>query len=190
MLFVIILNESEHVGATGGIQTGHGLVQHHDFGLHGKNARQRHTALLATRKLKGRLVQNLFGQAHDAAVLPNPAVNLILVQAHVLGAEGHVGIDRLLEQLVFGVLEHQTHGKPGRPGHLLGLEDVLAVDIDMARVGLEKSVEMLDEGGLSAAGVADEAHKLAPLDGKGHVIHRLFFKRRSWAVNMGKMFYA
>ena len=42
-------------------------------------------------------------------------------QAHVLGAEGDVLVDRLLKQLVLRVLEHQPHLEPGLPGQLLAL---------------------------------------------------------------------
>ena len=143
--------------------------------------------LLAAGQLKGGLVQRLLGQTHNAAVFPHPAVDLVFVQTHVFGTEGHVGVHRFFKQLVLGVLEHQAYGEPGGPGHLLGLKNILAVDEDAARGGLQKAVEMLDQGGFSAAGVSDEADELALPGGKAHIVHRFFLEGGPDAVNVGQV---
>ena len=187
MFFVIFPDKTEHIPAPGGVEAGHGLVQHHDLRIHGKNARQGNSALLSAGEVKGGLVQGVVGQTDDAAVFPDAAVDLVLVQAHVLGAEGHIGIDRLFKELILGILEHQAHGEPGRPGELLTLINILAVDEHPAGGGVQKAVEMLDEGGFPAPRVADKADELPPAGGEAHMIHCCFFKGGPGTVNMGQI---
>jgi hypothetical protein len=49
--------------------------------------------------------------------------------------------------------------------------DVLLADADTAGGGLDQPVDHLEEGGLAAAGGADEDHRLPGLDLHAHVVH-------------------
>ena len=103
------------------VQPGGGLVQNEHLGLHGDDPGDGHPALLAAGQLEGGLLQLVVPQAHEVGGLPHPAVDLLLVQAHVPGAEGDVLVDRLLKELVLRVLEHQPHLEAGLAGALFGL---------------------------------------------------------------------
>ena len=52
------IDELQEIPARRRIETRHGLIEHQDFGLHGKHTGKRHAALLAARKLKGALIAN------------------------------------------------------------------------------------------------------------------------------------
>ena len=73
-----------------GVQTGGRLVQHQHAGVHGHDARNRNAALLPARKLKRAFFQQLIGQADERGGLPDAALDLGLVQAHVARAVGDV----------------------------------------------------------------------------------------------------
>ena len=124
---VIVLYACQNIVPAAGVKTRRRLVQHQHLRLHGDNAGNGHAALLAAGQLKGGLIQHGLRQAHEGGGGTDAAVDILLVQSHVLRAEGDVLIHRLLKQLVFRVLEHQSHLKPHVPD-LLGLRpDILAL---------------------------------------------------------------
>ena len=47
---------------------------------------------------------------------------------------------------------------------------------------------MLHQGGLTGAGVPNDADKLSPLHAEGHIVQSLMLKGCSRAVQMGKVF--
>src|SRR6185295_20198326 len=51
--------------------------------------------------------------------------------------------------------------------------DVLAVEADRAFARFEQAQQQLADGGLAATGFADEAQRLAGVDGKAHAVDRL-----------------
>ena len=68
---------------------------------------------------------------------------------------------------------------------LLGVgPDVLSVQVDMPLGGLQQAVEVLDQGGFAAAGMADDAQELARQDIQGHVLDGAALEGRSGAIGM------
>ena len=170
------------------VQAGGGLVQNEHLGLHGDHPGDGHPALLAAGQLKGGFFQVVVPQAHEVGRRPHPAVNLLLVQPHVLGAEGDVLIYCLLKELVLRVLEHQPHLKPSLFGDLGVGPDVHVLKEDRPRRRLEQGVQMLNQGGLSAAGVADDAQVLPGVGAEVHTVQRRVLKGRSSGVGVSKLF--
>ena len=79
-------------------------------GAHGKNLLRRRPD-----SLKGAALQQGLVQADKAGGLVDAAVDLGLVQPHVLGAEGDVFVAGLLKELIFRILEHQPRQEPEVP---------------------------------------------------------------------------
>ena len=76
-------------------------------------------------------------------------VDLRRVQFHIRRAEGDVLVYRLLKELILRVLEHQPHLKADLPD-LLGLRpDILSLKEDLAGGGLQKAIQVLDQGGFA-----------------------------------------
>ena len=57
--------------------------------------------------------------------------------------------------------------------HLVLGGDVLLVEVDLARRGLDEAVDHLQRGGLTAAGRPDQDSHLALLDLEGQVVQNL-----------------
>ena len=143
---------------------------------------------MAAGELKGGLVQLVVPQAHKVGRRPHPPVDLLLVQPHVLGAEGDVLIHGLLKELVLRVLEHQAHLEPCHPGALGVGPDVLSLEEHLAGGGLEQAVEVLNEGGFARAGVANDAQVLPLVGGKVHIQQGGALKGCARRVGVGEMF--
>ena len=171
----------------GRIKSRGGLVENEHLRLHGDDTGDGHPAFLSAGQIEGRHLQLLLGQTDQLGRFPNPAVDLIGLQAHILGAEGDVLVHRLLKKLVLGVLEHQTHPEPGLAGKFLILVDVLTVQQNRAGGGLQQTVQVLHEGGFAGTGVADDAHELAPLHGEVHVVDGLVLKGGSGGIGVGQV---
>ena len=132
--------------------------------------------------------QNAGLQPHEPGGLAYPAVDFVLVQPHVFGAEGDVLIHRLLKELVLRILEHQPHLAPHLPGALLALEDVRALKQHLSRGGLQQAVEVLDQGGFPRASAADDGQIFAGGGGKVHAVQGSVLKGRALAVGVGELF--
>ena len=172
-----------------GVQTGGGLVQHQHAGVHGHDARNRNAALLPARKLKRAFFQQLIGQADERGGLPDAALDLGLVQAHVARAVGDVAGAGLLKQLVLGVLHDKADEKAEAAQVCTLLPQVPAVHKDAARRRAVQAVEMADKRGFSAARRADDADKVALLNGEGHVIQRLRRVGHTLVIDVAQVFY-
>ena len=170
------------------VQPGGGLVQNEHLGLHGDHPGDGHPALLAAGQLEGGFFQVVVPQAHKVGRRPHPAVDLLLVQSHVLGAEGDVFIHRLLKELVLRVLEHQPHLKPGLFGDLGVGPDVRVLKEHRPRRRLEQGIQVLDQGGLSAAGVANNAQVLPGVGAEVHAVQRRVLKGRPGGVGVSELF--
>ena len=120
--------------------------------------------------------------------LSHPLFNLGGGKAHICRAKRDVLIDRLLEELVFRILEHQPHLEP--VGAAVGAvrPEVGAVDEDSPRGGFEQSVEMLDQGAFARTGMPDHPDKLPLLDLEVDILDRRFFKRGVGGINIGQIF--
>ena len=94
-----------------------------------------------------------------------PPADLCFVEPQVFRAEGHVLFHGLLEQLVLRILENQSNFMAYLDQGFLFLgKDVRPIKQNGAASGLKQPVEVLDQGGFSRAGMADESHKLAVLN--------------------------
>ena len=171
-----------------GIETGGGLVQDQHVGPHGNDAGDGGAALLPAGQIEGRLIQHIRVQADEIRRLQDPLVDLRLVQLHILRPVGDVRADGLLKELVLRVLEHKAHLGADLPCAGSRGEYLLSLHQNAAGGGLQKPVQMLDKGGFSGTGMADDADELPPGRGKIHVLHRDVFKRGAFAVNMRQLF--
>ena len=186
-LGVVAAQERENILAAPGIKTSGGLVQDQHLRLHGHDAGDGHAALLAAGQGEGGLLQHVGAETYGLHRLADTAVDLPVVKPHVFGAEGHVLIDRLLEKLILRILEHQPHME-AHLTDLLGVgPDILPVQVDVAVRRLQKAVEVLDEGGFAAAGMADDAQKLAWQNVQRHILDGAALKGRSGAIGMCQM---
>ena len=68
-------------------------------------------------------------------------------------------------------------------------KDIDAIQQDFARGGLQQTVQVLHQGRLAGTGVADDAHKLAPLHRKGHFVQRLMLKGGTGRISMSEAFH-
>ena len=177
LVLLILLNLAEDAVTTLRVQACGRLVKNQHLGLHCQNAGNRHAALLTAGQLEGRFVHHLLGDIDKGSCLTHPPVNLLLAESHVFGAEGDVLVDGFLKKLIFRVLEHQSHLKADVPQTGCVRPHILSVDIDFAGGGLEQTVEMLDEGGFSGAGVTDDADHLTLFNREVDILNRHFDER-------------
>jgi len=169
------------------VEARRGLVEDQHLGLHGDDASNGDAALLPAGQVERRFLEVLLPDADKSGRAVHALVDLALGQAHVFGPEGDVAVDRLLEQLVFGVLEHQPHLEADAAREFDVPPDVLPVEEHAAGRGLQKPVEMLDEGRFARPRMADHADKLAAFDRKAHVLQGLMLKRRAGRVNVAEI---
>ena len=170
------------------VQTGGGLVQHQNGGLHGDDAGNGDPALLAAGELEGGLFQHRVGKPHKGCGVPDPTVNLRLVKPHVAGAEGDILVNRLLKELVLRILKDQAYLKAGLAGALLGLPDVAPFEEDPARGGLQQGVQMLDQSGLAGTRPADDAEIFPAVGGEVHIHQGAVLERGAGGVDVAELF--
>src|SRR5439155_469759 len=100
------------------------------------------------------------------------ALDLLVIEAEVLRAEGNVFLDDRRHQLVVGMLEDHPHDLPYAPGvrRVAGGD---AVDRDRATAWHEQRVEAFGERALAGAVVSDDREPLAAAHVHGDVLERL-----------------
>ena len=151
------------------VQAGHRLVEHEHLRLHGEHAGEGHAALLAAGQVEGAALGKLVeGQPHQGQALPHAAVDFLGAKPHVARPEGYVVVDGVGEQLVLGILEHESHLAAHFGGDAL-FRQVAPIGQNTAARGMHKAVHMLDERGFSAAGVPRDAEELPRLHREGHI---------------------
>ena len=155
-----------------GVEAGRRLVQNEDTGLHGHDARHGYAALLSAGQLKGTALQQRFIEADEFCRLVDALIDLRLVEAHILRAEGDVLIARFLKELVLRVLEHQTRQETEIPDLFRLGPEVAAINDDLAAGGFVQTVHVGDEGALAGAGGSDDAHEIALFHLKAHIVQR------------------
>ena len=97
----------------------------------------------------------LIAKPHKFCGAAHAAIRLVAVESHILRTERDIFINSLLKKLIFGILEAKPDFKSrGAQGALI-LVDILAVKQNSARIGLQKTVEMLKKGALAGAGMTD-----------------------------------
>ena len=181
-LAAVVGDVAEYALAAAGVEPGHGLVEDEHTGPHGDDARDGDAPLLPARELERGLFKELLRDADKARRLAHALVHLGVGELHVLRPEGDVPVDRLLKELILRVLEHQPDLESHVPRGLLRGEDVLALAVDRALVGAEQAVEVLYEGALARARVADDGHELARIYLDADVAYGSLFKGRALAV--------
>ena len=156
-----------------------GLVQQHEFGLHGQRGGNLQRALAAIGQVDGELVGQVF-QAHFGEQLHGALIELaqaalaapemerraqlaLQANAHVL-AEGQVGKHRRN-------LERTDHAPAGNLRRCLA-GDVVAVEADGARGGLQKLGQQIEAGGFACTVGADQGMDGAPAHRQCHVADR------------------
>ena len=89
---------------------------------------------------------------------------------------------------MFRVLEYQTHflAQAGQV-ELLGI-DGFSVKEDVARIGLQQTVQVLDEGGLAGAGSADKAHAFTGINIEGNILQDSAFVGCLTAIGIADIF--
>ena len=147
-----------HRAAQGGVEVGQRLVEQEGRGLAHDGAADGDALALAARQLAGATVEKV-GQVEDARGFGDLAVHHHLVLAGHLQREGDVVAHRHVRIERIG-LEH--HGQLALGRGLVG--DVAAVDADGAGGGVLEPGDQAQQGGLAAAGGADEDDELAVLD--------------------------
>lgn len=113
-------------------------------------------------------------------------VYLCRAQSHVLGAEGDIGIHRLLKKLILRVLEHKSNLVADILSRDFVGVYILAVDRDRAGGRLQQSVQVLDKCRLTRARVTDKSHELAVRYLNIYVVYCDLFKGRARTVNMAQ----
>ena len=162
-----------------GVQSGGGLVEEHDLGLHHQGPDDGHALLLTAGELDGVGVCPVT-QAHAVQQGQGLLLGFLLVHAqHLHGSQGHVFNDGLVGKEV-EVLEDHAHLLAVEVDiHLFGLAflvdelllgDVDAVEDDLAPGGDLQQVQAAKQGGLAGAGGADDHHHVALVDIHGDII--------------------
>ena len=147
-----------HVHAGEGVQCAQGLVQQQDAGLVDQGTDQGYTLGHAAGQL-GRIIIPEILQADDL----DHVLDLVLVALELalhLQGEGDVLLDSQPGEQG-GLLEH--HAPVGG-----GAFHFHTVDGDLAGGGMDQACNQTQDGGLAAAGGADQADELAGLHGGGH----------------------
>src|SRR5919112_56627 len=141
------------------------LVEHDDLRAADERPRNAYAPAHAARKLYRHLVYRVF-EVDEAEHPAHLLLHLVLGHALLVQAVGDVVVDR--ERVEERALL-EDHPDLLAHGHHLGLGvlgDVLAVNDDAARVGLEEAENQLDGRRLAAARAAEDDLRLALLDGE------------------------
>ena len=161
-----VADQAQHLvlqGAAGeGVERAEGLVHQEEGGLDGQGAGDADALLHAAREL-GRLAVGGVAQADEVE--------------HLVGVVLDLGAGPVLVAAADGEGDVALGGEPGEQG--VGLEDdgaverragdLVAVHDDDAGVRRLEAGEDVEDGGLAAAGVADEGDELAALDAEPDV---------------------
>ena len=179
------LNIGQNAGGARRVQTGGGLVQNEDLGLHGDDPRNGHPPLLAAGELKRGAGENFVTQTGKSSSPTHPPVNFAFVQLHVAGSESNVLVHRFLKQLILRILKNQPHLETDGVGQFLAAPDILSLEENLTRGGTDQAVEMLDQGRLSRTRASNDAKGLPLINGQVHGIQGPLLKRGVGAVYMG-----
>ena len=176
LLLLQVLHEVEDLGLDGHVQRGDRLVADDEGGIQRDGARHTDTLTAATVQLVGVGIPQALVQAdrcHDGL---GPLDDLRL--GETLGADqgllhrlkhGHAGVEGGV-----GVLEDDLHLLAQLTQlFLVDVGDVLAVEEDLAFGALQQVDHGTAQGGLAAAGLADDAHGGALGNGESHIVHRV-----------------
>lgn len=126
-------------------------------------------------------------KSDDFDCASDSSVDFLFFEFHVFRTESDVLFNGVRKKLVFGVLKDHTHFKAQILERLF-FGCVHAVDGNLRFLfvlNLDKSVEMLNESGFSAARRADDAHELSFFNRQIYIGKRHLFIRRLGRVDVG-----
>ena len=171
-----------------GIKSRGRLVQHQHTGAHRNHTRNGNAALLSAGQLQRRLIEQILANANKPCRFADTLVHLLSLQLLIFGTEGDISIDRLFKQLIFRILEHQTNLEAHVAGGNFSGKNILSFIVHSATGGLQKPVQMLDEGRFPRACMTDQPHKLPLRDFNVNVVDSGIFKRSAHTVSVGQSF--
>ena len=132
---------------------------------------------MAATKLEGRtLSEGIIVQAHEIHGFPNLLSHLFLAKALIAGTKSDILKDCFRENLVLGILEHHTHLLAGILGLSTLRADIHLINGGRALIRLQKSVQMLHQGGFTATSMTNDGHNLALINLQGHILQRQAFE--------------
>ena len=171
----------EKIGSGNGVQLAGGLIQDQHFRLHGHDGSQIEKLFLTTGEIAHISVEPVLN-AEIAGHFRYPGPHGGLVTAQAFQTEGQLVPDFVGDDLVVGVLHDIADF---RRLHLLGqVGEGGTIEKDLTAAlaeGGQGGFQMLQQGGLAAAGFAAEHHIFALLNGKGNILQRI-----PAAVGIGK----
>ena len=171
-----------------GVKSCGGLIENQNVRLHGDYAGNGDSALLTAGEIEGRFFQQLVADAHEARRAANPGVKRLTGNSLVFGAKGDVLPAAFFKELVFRVLEDQTYPATDGMCKFFVLPDIFSLKENLSGAWLQKTVQMLDQGGLSGAGVSDDPGQLSGVEGQVDTLHCGMLKRCAGAVGVGQVF--
>ncbi len=146
--------------------------------MHGNDTRYGDTALLSAGKTERRAACEFFiinaGKAHGAF---DTLVHFSPVASKVLRPESDILRYGFFEELMLRVLEYHPGGMALGHGILRFCCKIDAVDGDFAARRMDEPVQMLDERGLAAPRMSDDADEFALIDREIDMRKRRLFKR-------------
>ena len=180
---------AEDFSSSNRIETGGWFVKYQEIRMHGNDTRYGDTALLSAGKTERRAACEFFiinaGKAHGAF---DTLVHFFLVASKVLRPESDILRYGFFEELMLRVLEYHPGGMALGHGILRLCCKIDAVDGDFAARRMDEPVQMLDERGLAAPRMSDDADEFALIDREIDMRKRRLFKRGSFAVNVAYIF--
>ena len=156
-----------HVAAQGGVEVGERFVEQEDLGVAHDGAANGDALALAAGQLAGLQLQ-LVGQLQDLGRFGDLGLDLGLGQFLHAQREGDVFEDRQMGVKRIALEHHRDAAIDRGKGRHIG-----AVDHDLARSGGFQTCDDAQEGGLAAAGGADEDDEFLVLDGKVDALQHL-----------------
>ena len=150
------------------VQAVGGFVQQEDPGPHGQDRGQGHELFFAAGQAVGQAALES-GQAELFQGPHGPLPRLVHGQAQIQRPEGHVIKHRGIEELVFGVLQDQTHFTAQGSKFLFPAQR-LPVKKHPPLLRSHQSGDDMKEGGLAAAVGAVESGLLTGDKGEAHVV--------------------
>src|SRR5262245_8361337 len=184
-LVVDAQDEPAHVLLFLEVHARHGLVEEEEGRLGGEGARQLHALLQPVRQpARGRLANGLDLQEVDDALDEGAVLELLTLRRPPVEAFQEEAPAHLQQAARHDVVEHahaleQRHvlkgARDAQRGHIVGLEvgAVLAVEADVALVGMVEAADHVEERGLPRPVRPDDGGDLAAPDREAHALQRL-----------------
>ncbi len=166
--FAQVDKEVEHLGAYGDVERGGGFVGDDQFRFEGQGTGDGDALALAAGELARQRPEGVAGQPDQVEQFLHTGLALLpgAAPVHVQRVEQDLTDGETRVERGGGVLEDDADGRAEvvAPFGARHLPQVAPVEGDLALGGLLEPGEHPGQGGLAAAGLADQAHDLAALD--------------------------